>query len=62
MYLYKVAQLRGNDENVRGERHLTEALELLIVHVDLLRRRVQRVVAKSTQNIEAINTVKNINE
>ena len=45
MHLYKVAQLRGNDEEVGGERHLTEALELLIVHVDLLHRRIQRVVA-----------------
>lgn len=44
VYLYKVAQLRGNDENVGGERHLTEALELLIVHVHLLHGRVQRVV------------------
>lgn len=43
-HLYEVAQLRGNDKNVRGERHLTEALKLLVVHVDLLHRWVQWVV------------------
>lgn len=58
LYLYKVAQLRRNDENIRGERHLTEALELLIIHVNLLHRGVQWVVAEScNRNTGIINSV-----
>lgn len=44
-YLHKVAQLRGNDEDVRGQRQLAETLELLIIHVHLLHGWVQRVIA-----------------
>lgn len=44
MHLYEVAQLGGNDEDVGSQRHLTEALKLLVVHVHLVHRRVQRVV------------------
>lgn len=46
LYLNKVAQLRGKDENIGGEWHLTEALELLIIHVHVLHRRVERVEAE----------------
>lgn len=44
MHLYEVAQLGGNDEDVGSQQHLTEALKLLVVHVHLVHRRVQRVV------------------
>lgn len=43
LYLYKIAQLRWKDENIRGDGHLTKALELLIIHVNVLHRWVQRV-------------------
>lgn len=57
LYLYEVAQLGGNDEDVGGQRHLAEALELLIIHVDLLHRRVQRVVTGG----ESTNTRRSVN-
>lgn len=47
LYLNKVAELRGKDENIGGEWHLTEALELLIIHVHVLHRRVERVEAET---------------
>lgn len=43
LYLYEVTQLRWKDENVRGDGHLAVALELLIIHVNVLHRWVQRV-------------------
>lgn len=46
MYLDEISQLRRNDEDVWNEGNLSEALELLIIHVDLLRRRVQRVITE----------------
>lgn len=46
LYLNKISQLRWKDENIRGEWHLTEALELLIIHINVLHRRVEWVEAK----------------
>lgn len=58
LYLYKVAQLWGNYENIRSERHVTEALELLIIHVNLLHGGVQWVVAESCdRNTSMVNAM-----
>lgn len=47
LHLNKVTHLGGKDENVRRERHLTEALELLVIHVQVLHRRVKWVEAET---------------
>lgn len=48
VYLDEVAQLRGSDEDVGGDRKLCIGLELLIVNIHLLRRGVQGIVTGNT--------------
>lgn len=53
VYLYKVAHFRGNNKDVGGERHLAETLEPLIIHIYLVRRRIQWVVT-GHENMDTI--------
>lgn len=48
IYLNEIPKFRRNDENIRREVHLAELLKLVIIHVDFLRRRIERIVAKRT--------------
>lgn len=48
IYLDEIPKFRRNDENIRREVHLAELLKLVIIHVDFLRRRIERIVAKRT--------------
>lgn len=58
LYLHKVAQLRGKDQNIWGEWHLTEDLELLIIHIYFLCRWVQWVETEKKNQSVSNNQVR----
>lgn len=51
LYLDEIAQLRWDDEDVGSEGELAILLKPFIVHVDLLSRRVQRVIAATRRGL-----------
>lgn len=53
IYLDEKPQFRRNDKNIRCEVHLAELLKLVIIHVDFLRRRMKRIVAKKNNEIKS---------
>lgn len=57
IYLDEIPKFRRNDENIRCEVHLAELLKLLIIHVDFLRRRIERIVAKRTIKLKIYNCI-----
>lgn len=56
IYLDEIPQFRRNDKNIRCEVHLAELLKLVIIHVDFLRRRMKRIVAKRTMKSNLRNS------
>lgn len=50
-YLNKITQLRRDDKNIRSEGQLAILLKSFIIHIDLLSRGVQRVIAATKKNL-----------